>query len=142
MSGLKRITDQIKADNKARAKVCGLRIIYSTNYCVLPKGHKDQQGQPTQCQATPLEEPQPNPVGRPIERPGAHKGGYKLDKEDHDKLKRLAKAQGTSAHALATTIIEEYVRAQKEPQDPSQLLIKLLYPSPPPLILTSPKIMS
>ena len=68
----------------------------------------------------------PNPVGRPTERPGAKKGGYKLDAEISSKLERLASNKGTSVHALASSILEDWVKSQPEPSDPSQLLINIL----------------
>lgn len=68
----------------------------------------------------------PNPVGRPVERAGAKKGGYKLDKEDSDKLQRLAKACGRSVHDLASTALERWIKEQREPDSPDQLLINIL----------------
>ena len=69
---------------------------------------------------------QAKPVGRPVERPGAKKGGYKLDADVSSKLSRLAKSKERSVHDLVSSILEDWVNDQKEPQDPSQLLINIL----------------
>ena len=67
----------------------------------------------------------PRPVGRPVERPGAKKGGYKLDADVSSKLSRLAKSKERSVHDLVSSVLEDWVNDQKEPSDPSQLLIPL-----------------
>jgi len=61
-----------------------------------------------------------NPVGRPLERPGAKKIMTKLDASTAAKLERLAQEAKRTVHSLASDVLDQWVLAQAEPIDPRQ----------------------
>lgn len=110
-----------------KKNLCNKRLPFTTFFCSLPKGHDEEDlGHPYTCQASETPRSEPNPVGRPVTREGAKKGGYKIDADVASKLKRLADYRDRSVHDLASSIIEDWVNDQREPEDPDQLLINLL----------------
>ena len=82
--------------------------------------------QPCECHLASEVKAQPNPVGRPLERPGARKISAKLDADKAFKLDRIAAARGVKPHALACVALVEWLDQQTDPDpNPAQLLIPL-----------------